>query len=162
MNNWHVWSINQQRYRKVQEHLNSLSEVEEYLYPTISKEVDTKSSKKLMYVPLYGNYIFIKYDHGPEMMIELTKCQWLKTYVGICSKQEIEDVRKLSEKTYEELMPARTVQIGDRYKLLGTPFRGFICIVREVNADKLVVSVELFGSDRLVKCCLADIILEGG
>jgi transcription antitermination factor NusG len=161
MNTWHVWSIAQQRYKKVKEYLDSLSDIEEYLYPTITKEVSTKKNKKISYVPLYSNYIFVKYDHGPKTMVELIKCPWLKTYVGPCSSQEIEDVRKLSEKTYEDLVPTTDIKIGNNYRLLGTAFKGLICTVREIYEDKLVVSVELFGSDRIVKCGLDDIILEG-
>jgi len=161
MNAWHVWSINQQRYRKVQEYLDSVSEVEMYLYPTVSKEVSTKHTKRIKYTPLYSNYIFIKYDHSPLMMVKLANCQWLKSYVGPCSQHEIDYVELLTKKTYEELLPPVKIDIGSCYKLIGTPFKGLICTVREMHGDRLLVSVEIFGSDRLVKCCLDDIMLEG-
>jgi transcription antitermination factor NusG len=161
MNTWHVWSISQQRYKKVKEYLDGLPEVEEYLYPTVTKEVTTKNSRKISYVPLYSNYIFVKYNHDNRTMGLLSKCSWLKTYVGPCSFQEIDRVKNLSEKTYEDLIHDVNVEVGHSYKLLGTIFKGLFCTVQEIHNDKLVVSVELFGSDRLVKCGLDDIILEG-
>ena len=60
---WHVWTIVQQRYRKVEEFLESVSGIEEVLYPTVVKEYNTKSGKKTRDVPLYSNYIFVRYDN---------------------------------------------------------------------------------------------------
>jgi len=162
MNKWHVWTIISQRNKKVIEFLSELSNIDSYLYPTIEKTYDTKSGKRVKNIPLYNNYIFIKYEHNNYMLNEIGKCQWIKEYVGVCSDKEIVNIERLSEEKYEDIIVhKRKVEKGVSYKLKETPFKDMMCTVVEVNNDKLVVAVELFGSDRLIKCSIDDIYLEG-
>jgi len=159
---WHVWMMNHQRFNRVREYLDEIEGIETYLYPTISKEVISKGGKhSTKKVPLYSNYIFIKYRHTPKLFVELSDCPWLKGYVGVCSDDEVKSVRDLTFRKYEDLVPTSDLRVGGSYKLYGTIFKGMTCTVREINNDKLVVSVTLFGSDRLVRCSIDDIILEG-
>lgn len=157
---WHVWTITQQRYKRVKEFLDSLTEINEYFYPTVIKEYQTKSGKKTRNVALFGNYIFIRYEHDDYLRAKISSSNWIKDYVGTCSQEEMEDVLVLSKKKYEDLIPTNEVQEGHSYKLIGTPFVDMTCTVVDIDGDKLVVSVELFGSGRLVKCSVNDIDLE--
>ena len=157
---WHVWTINQQRYKRVKEFLDSLTEINEYFYPTVIKEYQTKSGKKTRDVALFGNYIFIRYEHNDYLHAKISSSNWIKDYVGTCSQKEMKDVLILSKKKYEDLVPTNEVQIGYSYKLIGTPFVDMTCNVVSIDGDKLVVSVELFGSGRLIKCSINDIDLE--
>ncbi len=157
---WHVWTINQQRYKRVKEFLDSLAEINEYFYPTVIKEYQTKSGKKTKDIALFSNYIFIRYEHSNQIHAQISSNAWIKDYVGKCSKKEMKDVLALSKKKYEDLVPTSEVQTGRRYKLIGTPFADMTCTVVEIDGDKLVVSVELFGSGRLIKCSINDINLE--
>lgn len=162
MKNWHVWTIDQNRYRRIEEFIQGIPEVESYLYPLISKEYDTGKSKKLKDIPLYSNYIFLFYNHSPELLNKLTLCPWIKTYVGVCSQEEIEDVKELTKKRYEDLVPTKELEVGNRYRLKGTPFKGLICTIVDIlDKDKLVVTVELFGADKFIKCSIEDLELEG-
>jgi transcription antitermination factor NusG len=161
MNDWHIWTLTQQRYKHVVDFLNETPEVETFLYPTVVKEYDTKNGKRKRDVPLYSNYIFLKYRNNPRMFNRLSTCPGLKNYVGECSEQEIAAMEELTKKKYEDLVPAADVKVGSNYKLIGTPFKGFICTVRSKEGAKLVVTVEVFGSDRLLKCSVEDISLEG-
>jgi len=158
---WHVWTIVQQRNKKVEEFLTGLLDIDKYLYPTVVREYDTVHGKKSKNIPLYNNYIFIKYNHTEEISAKISKCQWIKDYVGICSSEEIKEIEKLSKKRYEDIIPSSTIKVGSVYKLMDTPFKGMTCTVVEILGDKLVVSVELFGSARLIKCSIDDIYLEG-
>lgn len=158
---WHTWTINQQRYKRVREYLDSLSEIREILYPTAVKEYVTKSGWKKKDVPLYSNYIFLKYTQNNHIEAKLEDCEWVKDYVGVCSPQEIEKVMALSDKNYDELVPSESLEVGKTYKLASGPFRDMICTVVDINGEKLTVSVVLFGSDRLIKCSTNDIDLEG-
>lgn len=159
MDTWHVWTINQQRHKRVKEFLESLPEVNEYFYPTAIKEYQTKSGKKTKDVPLFSNYIFIRYERNNQVHTKLSSNTWIKDYVGKCSKEEMKDVLALSKKKYEDLIPTSGVQKGHSYKLIGTPFVDMTCTIVDIDGDKLVVSVELFGSGRLVKCSINDIDL---
>ena len=160
MSKWHVWTINQQRYKRVREFLDGLVEIDEYFYPTVVKEYNTKSGKKSRDVPLFSNYIFIKYEQNVLLSSKISNNTWIKDYVGTCSQKEMEDVLVLSKKKYEDLVPTTEVQVGHSYKLIGTPFIDMTCTVVEIDGDRLVVSVELFGSGRLIKCSINDIELE--
>ena len=161
MGEWHVWTINQQRHRRVEEFLENLEGVSEYFYPTVIKEYRTKSGRKTKDVPLFSNYIFIKYEPNNLLHTRISANTWIKDYVGKCSQKEMEEVLVLSKKKYEDLVPTSEVQKGYSYKLIGTPFRDMTCTVVDIDGDKLVVAVELFGSDRLIKCSINDIALEG-
>jgi transcription antitermination factor NusG len=160
MAEWHVWTITQQRHKRVKEFLDSLPEVNEYFYPTVIKEYNTKSGKKTRDVALFSNYIFIRYEYNNHLQEKISNNNWIKDYVGVCSKKEMKNVLALSKKKYEDLVPTSEVQTGRSYKLIGTPFVGMTCTVVEIDDDKLVVSVELFGAGRLVKCSINDIDLE--
>jgi transcription antitermination factor NusG len=159
MSDWHVWVINQQRYKAVEEFLESLDEIEEFLYPTVIKEYETKSGKKSKNVPLYRDYIFIKYKNNNRLFTRLESFLWIKAYLGVCSEKEVEKVEELSYKNYDEIVPPSEVIEGSRYKLIGTPFKGMSCTVVSVEGNKLIVAVKLFGSDRMIKCSIDDIDL---
>jgi len=158
---WHVWTIDQNRYKRIKEFIDELSEVESCLYPLVSKDYQVRGVTKTKEVPLYSNYIFLFYEDSPELSNKLIDCQWVKTYVGICPLDEIESVKKLSKRKYEDIIPTELITIGHSYKLSGTPFRGFTCTVVDIDGSKLTVSVELFGSEKYIKCAIDDISLEG-
>jgi len=161
MNSWHVWTINPQRYKKAEEFLSNITEIDTYIYPTVVKEYSTKTGWKKKDIPLYSNYIFIKYKHTNHIHSRLENCLWIKDYLGVCSQQEIMQIKKLSEQKYEDIMPGTEIKENHSYKLTGTPFKGMICTVVDINGEKLTVSVELFGSARLIKCSIYDINVEG-
>jgi transcription antitermination factor NusG len=161
MKSWHVWTIVQQRYKKAEEFLEMVPEIDKVLYPTVVKEYATKSGWKKKDVPLYSNYIFIRYHHNSTLYAKLCECPWIRDYVGVCSQKEIKEVKALSKRKYEDLIPANEVLEGHSYKLKGTPFKEMRCTVVSIDGNKLVVSVEIFGSDRLIKCLVDDIDLEG-
>lgn len=161
MDIWYVWTIVQQRHKRVSEFLDTLDGISEYFYPTVVKEYTTKSGKKSRDIPLFSNYIFIKYSYTDDLHRAIIDNPWIKDCLGTCSQKEMDDVLVLSKKKYDDLVPTSTVCKNHSYKLVGTPFKGMICRVVSIEKDKLVVSVELFGSDRLIKCSINDINLEG-
>lgn len=161
MKTWHVWTIDQNRYKRVREFVNGLSEIESCLYPLISKDYQVKGITKTKEVPLYSNYIFLLYDSSPELLNKMATCQWIKTYVGICPVEEIEGVKELCKKKYEDIIPTNEAKIGHSYKLSGTPFQGLTCTIVNIDGPKLTVAVELFGLEKYIRCSINDIALEG-
>jgi len=158
---WHVWTMIGARWEKVCEFLSELNDIEEFIYPTVKREYSTKSGWKSKDVPLYTNYVFIKYNHNNKLHIKLEEHPWIREYVGPCSIGEIKEVRKLSERKYEDIMPTNEPRVNMVVKLTGTPFKGMTCMIKEIDGDKLTVSVMIFGAERLVKCGIDDINLEG-
>ena len=158
---WYVWTINQQRYNKVADLLDELEEVEEYLYPTVIREYETKAGKKTRDVPLYSNYVFIKYKHSSKLHTLLLESPWIYQYLGRCPDKDIESVKRTATKKYEDLVPTNGVVVGHAYKLKGTPFKEMSCTVVSIDGNNVTVAVELFGSDRMIKCLIEDIDLEG-
>lgn len=154
---WYIWTINQQKYKRLREYLDSVVEIKDILYPTVVKDYSTKAGWKKKDIPLYSNYIFLNYAHDNHVHAKLEDCKWIKEYIGICSQQEIEDVRALVDKNYDELLAGESLQVGQTYKLSAGPFRDMMCTVVNINGEKLTVSVSLFGSDRLIKCSMADV-----
>ena len=161
MTNWHVWTISPQRHKRVEEFLETAPGVVNYLYPMVEREYKTKAGKRTKGVPLYNNYIFIEYDNTNGTKSYVDRCEWIKDYIGICSKEEIKQVKSMSSQKYEDIMPMSEIKIGSSYKLTGTVFKGMTCTVANVDGEKLTVSIEIFGSDRLIKCAKDDINLEG-
>jgi transcription antitermination factor NusG len=161
MEAWHVWTILPQRYKKVEDFLQTAPGVINYLYPTVEQEYETKAGKKTKGIPLYNNYIFIKYKGNNNLHTRLSNCPWIKDYIGLCSKEEMAQVKKMASQKYEDIMPTSEIKEGRDYKLKGTVFKDMMCTVVSIDGDRLVVSIELFGSDRLIKCSKDDINLEG-
>lgn len=160
VNNWHAWALAYRQYKQAVDFLNEIPEIETFLYPTTVKEYNTKNGKRKKAIPLYRDYIFIKYLHTPKMASVLSSCPGMKDYVGKCSDQEIIIMKELTNKKYEDLIPVIDVRVGNSYKLIGTPFKGFTCTVKDKDGSRLIVIVEVFGSDRVVKCSIDDISLE--
>jgi len=154
---WHVWSINQQKYKKVLDFIKTVDEIVDVFYPL----VETSRKNKRSEIPLYANYLFLKYEHTNALMNTLLSSPYFYTYVGKCSESEVERVAKLTEKTYEEILVDDKLVIGNYYKLKSTPFKGMFCRIVSLDGDKVVVAIELFGSDRLLKCSIDDILTEG-
>ncbi|RLI62845.1 MAG: hypothetical protein DRO67_06760 [Candidatus Asgardarchaeum californiense] len=157
---WHVWTITAQKYKFVEEYLESLSAVNDFLYPMVDREYITKHGRRIRKIPLYNNYIFINYQHNETNDLLLSTNQWIHDYIGVCSDQEIERVKDLSRYKYDEIIPTHNIRKGYSYRLKNTPFKGMICTVVDIDKNSLIVSIELFGSARLIKCDVEDIELE--
>ena len=67
----------------------------------------------------------------------------------------------MSNRKYEDLIPTSELVVGHVYKLKGTPFRDMNCTVVNIEGNNVTVAIELFGSDRMIKCLIEDIDLEG-
>jgi transcription antitermination factor NusG len=161
MNDWHVWTISSQKYKKVENFLKTAPGVINYLYPMVEREYETKAGKRTKGVPPYNNYIFIEYDNDNGTQAYVDRCEWIKDYIGICSRSEMKQVKRVANQNYEDIMPMSEIKVGSRYKLKGTPFKGWDCKVVAVDGDKLTVSVEIFRGEHVVKCSREDINLEG-
>ena len=94
MTNWHVWTVVANRQKRILGFLSELNEIDDFLYPMAEKEYKTKKGKKIKNIPIYANYIFIKYDHTPSMSLAIEQCPWISTYIGECSNEEMSKVQE--------------------------------------------------------------------
>jgi len=157
MSGWHVWTVIANRYNKIKEFLTNLPEIEDFTYPLAEKEVKTKSGKKIKYIPLYTNYIFLKYEHNVKTESVIECCPWICSYIGKCSQEEIKQVKMLDRQRYEDVISDGELYVGKQIKMIGTPFKGMISRVVKIDNDKLVVSINLFGDEKFIKCSINDV-----
>ena len=47
--------------------------------------------------------------------------------------------------------------VGKQVKMIKTPFKDMLSRIVEIDGEKLVVSITLFGDERLVKCSANDV-----
>ena len=154
---WYVWTINANRYVKILEFINRIEEIKDVLYPLAEKEYSTKSGVKVREVPLYVNYLFMKYEHNNEIMAKLEECPWIHNYLGPCSLDDIKNVRKLDRSKYEDIIHSNKLEIGSQVKLIGTVFKGMVATLVGIDGNKLAVSIKILGGERAIKCSIDDI-----
>jgi len=155
--NWHAWSILNNKQRKVMEFLSELNLVDDFLCPMAIRELKTKSATKTVAAPVYSNYIFICYTHDKNSEADLKKCPWIAKYVGPCSDSEIEVIKSLNNKKYDELIPAKELKEGMVVKMAKAPFNGWDATIIDIIGDKLFVSLYVFGAERIIKCGVDDV-----
>ena len=124
------------------------------------KKYSTKKGDRIKDIPIYANYIFIKYDHNPVYSIAIEQCPWISTYVGICKPEEMIGVQEQNKKDYDDLVPVDQLEIGSVVKLVKTPFAGWEATVVGIDGDKLSVSITILGADRIIKCNIDDVNTE--
>ena len=163
MNKWHVWSVMGNRHNRIHEFLSNLQlidVIEDFLYPVMRKEYSTKSGKRIKDLPIYANYIFINYDHCDITEEMIGSCPWISEYVGKCSDEEILRVKEQNNKSFAELVDVSTIKKGDVVKLISTPFAGWEADVVDVLDNKLMVSITILGSERVIKCSIDDVAIQ--
>ena len=154
---WYVWTINPQKYKKILRFLEYLSEIEEILYPIVYQEYNTKSGIKTREVPLYSNYLFIKYKYSIELLSKLDNCTWISSYIGKCPIDEINRIKKINRLRYEDVVPDNIVEVGKSVELINTAFSGMKAVLVGISGDTLFVSIKIFGDDRIIKCSINDV-----
>jgi len=154
---WYVWTISANRYKEVRKFIDNVPEIKDVLYPIVEKEYSTKHGVKTREVPLYINYLFMKYEHNSDIAAKLGICPWIYNYLGLCSLEEIKRVRELDKSKYEDIIHTNKLEIGMQIKLIGTVFKGMIATLVGIDGNKLVVSIRILGGERAVKCSIDDI-----
>lgn len=144
---WHIWVIKQGKYGEVEKFLQTVTEVEEFLYPTVSKEYRASSGNiKKRRVPLYSGYLFIKYITTPETHQKLRAFPFLTTYVGRCGSNDISFISTIKELEYLNTV-LRQFEVGDIVKVNTGPFKNFEGEINAVNSNSLTVSLRVFGRE---------------
>ena len=160
MSPWHIWTVAANRQKRILKFLSELDFIDDFLYPMAEKRYSTKKGDKIKNIPIYANYIFIKYEHNPITSQSIERCPWISTYVGICSEDEMRSVKEQNKKDYDDLISVEQLEIGSVVKLIKTPFAGWDASIVDIDGDKLFVSITILGADRTIKCSTDDVNIK--
>jgi len=141
---WHIWVIKLNKFEKVEEYIKGLSEIEEYLYPTMIKEYKTGKVVKRRRVPLYSGYLFMRYIDTPEVFHKLNTFPFITTYVGKCTRDDLELVRKVKNLEYLNYVN-KVIHVDDVVKINSGPFKDFSGTVISTSSSNICVVLSVFG-----------------
>lgn len=142
---WHIWVVKPNRYSHVETFLNEISEIEEILYPTETKEFKLKNNaKRKKRVPLYSGYLFLKYKQEASLYEKLSANPFITTYVGTCTGKDLEKVKEVKD-LEEWNVVNKKFELDDLIQINSGPFKDFSGDVIGINSGNIVVSVEVFG-----------------
>jgi len=159
---WHVWSVNVKHHKRILKFLKKLPQIKDTLIPIMEKEyIDKRSSKKkIKEIPLYGNYIFLKYKFDGALVNLLTSNQFFYRYLGECTPEEAERIEEFKHKNYREFLKEEDLEPGMKVKLIKDPFKGIVGSVKHVSGKNVSVILEFFGQQVEIRCKLDDIRTE--
>lgn len=163
-NKWHVWSVNIKQHKRIMSFLKDMKEVKDILIPIMEKEYRCLKSdkKRVKETPLYGNYIFLKYEAEDEQKVVniLTRNPFFYRYVGLCTNDEATDLENFKYKNYREFLKEEDLEIGMPVKIVKDPFKGLTGTVKDVSGNKVSVGLKIFGTLVEVKLNIEDLRTE--
>lgn len=161
-NRWHVWSVNIKQHKRIMRFLKDFPAVRDALIPIMEKETKCAKSdeKKIKEVPLYGNYIFLKYEDEHAVVTRLTSNPLFYRYVGLCTADEAETLEDFKTKNYREFLKEEDLEPGMDVKIIKEPFKGLMGVVKDVSGEKVSVELRIFGTLVEVKLKLDDLRTE--
>jgi transcription antitermination factor NusG len=142
---WHVWVVRPGKFDTVAKYIaESVPEVKEVLYPTVTKQINEKKKKR---VPLYAAYIFLRYDHTPLVWHKLNSNPFVTNYVGPCTAKDLASVESLKKVETLNYTKTKTFVQGDLIKVNSGPFKDFSGRVISAGANYIQIVVSVFGRE---------------
>lgn len=139
---WYSWVIKRNRFDNVVSFIKeNVPEVDQFFYPLIKKEYQTKKGTKVVDRPLYEGYLFLRYDNADVVFHKLRAYPFITTFAGTVSEDEIQRMEESQGKLIAEIRTSRYLP-GDVVVLLSGPFKGFDAIVTSTDGNHLQVRVD--------------------
>ena len=139
---WRAWVIKRNRFDSVVSFIKEhIPEVDQFFYPLIKKEYQTKQGTKIKDRPLYEGYLFLRYDNADEVYHKLRSYPFVTTFAGPVSAEEIQRMQDSQGKLLSEIRTSK-YRPGDRVVLLSGPFKGFESQVIATSGGNLRVVIE--------------------
>ena len=162
MNKWYVWSVNVKYHKKILKFLKKLPQIKDNLIPIMEKEYYNKAGDKKIVkeIPLYGNYIFLKYTNDAEIFNILNANQFFYRFLGECTDVEACRIEEFKHKHYREFLKEEDLEPGMKVKLVTEPFKGLIGIIKNISGKNVSVLLEFFGQPVEIRCKLEDLRTE--
>jgi transcription antitermination factor NusG len=151
---WFVWSVKTGKFDTVKKYIEeSVPEVKQVLYPTVTKERVLKSGEaKKSKVPLYSGYMFLQYAHdekNPKVWLKLNKHPFISTYVGPCTPADLVSVNSLQKLEVVNNEAVKKFHVGDAVRVNGGVFSGNTGTVIDISSN--TVRVDMNVSNKTMK-----------
>ena len=123
----------------------------EVFLPKIQVQSRRKDRKKMIHVPLFPGYVFVRTDLNPHSQLEVLKTVGVVRFVGNASgplsvHADAVESLKLMVSTSGKIQTGARLQKGDRVVVVNGPFVGVQGIfVRYRNLNRVVVNVDALG-----------------
>jgi len=138
---WFAWVIKRNRFDIVVSYIKEhVPEVDQYFYPLIKKEYQTKKGVSVKDRPLYEGYLFLRYDSPEIVFHKLRSSPFITTFAGNVSEDEIVRMQAAQGKLLSELKVSKYLP-GDQVVLLSGPFKGFDATISHSDGTHLQVCV---------------------
>lgn len=138
---WFSWVIKRNRLEVVLSYIKEhVPEVDQYFYPLIKKEYQTKKGVRIKDRPLYEGYLFLRYDCPDVVFHKLRNSPFITTFAGTVSEDEIARMQAAQGRLLSELKTSK-YQSGDQVVLLSGPFKGFDATISHYDGTNLQVCV---------------------
>jgi transcription antitermination factor NusG len=156
LSKWFAWTYSSGKQRKVLEFVSDLVDIEDFMCPMCEKDYKTKNGTRVKKLPVFDNYIFLKYRHSNQLFSTIKDFQWMSNFIGSCTDEEIKRVGTFNNKRYRDV-ESIVLEPGMEVRMIDTPFKDMYAVIVEVDGERLVVSIRLFSDERLVKCSTKDV-----
>lgn len=139
---WYSWVIRRNRFDAVVAFIkDQVPEIDQFFYPLIKKEYQTKRGTRIKDRPLYEGYLFLRYDNPAVVYHKLRAYPFITTFAGPVSSEEIERMQASQGKLLSELRTSK-YRPGERVVLLSGPFKGFDAQILRADGETLRVVIE--------------------
>lgn len=145
---WHVLYVRANHEQKVA-NLLQLQQLESFV-PKIKKVRKYKSCKRVIFVPLFPSYVFVKIESSLDLHKALSlqsSCYFIKFAEkhALITEEEIRRIKLLSkiDGLKEVELNSKSIKIGETKLLKISPFEGMECEVMNVkNKNKITVRIK--------------------
>ena len=145
---WHVLYVRANHEQKTT-HLLKFKQLDSFL-PKIKKFRKYKNCKKVIFLPLFPSYVFVKIESSLDLhkALSLKSCSSFVKFAGkyaLITEEEINRIKLLSkiDGLKEIEMDSKPIKIGETKLLTVSPFEGIECEVMNVNnKNKIIVRIK--------------------
>ncbi|MEE4357422.1 MAG: UpxY family transcription antiterminator [Desulfococcaceae bacterium] len=140
-----------------------LKKSKEIFLPKITVQSRRKDRKKMIRVPLFPGYVFVKTDLEPRAHLDILKTAGAVQLIGdqkgpISVPEETIISLKIMADADETLMTGSRFTAGDRVMVTGGPFAGVIGIFsRYKGLDRIIVNIDLLGQFAAAEVAESDV-----
>jgi len=135
----------------------------EVYLPRIQVPSKRRDRKKMIHVPLFPGYIFVRTDLNPYQQLEIVKTVGVVRFVGnrqgpLPVRTEAIESLRIMVASDRDIVTGRRLRRGDRVRVTAGPFAGVVgTFVRYRGQSRVVVNIEALGQYAAVEVDLDDV-----
>ena len=160
---WYVVKVLPGKERKITEHFNkeislgNIKNIERFICPLEKEYIQVKNKKVIREKVLYSGYLYFE----TERRLEIDELKFISTFPEIMSMggdktpiclSETDIRRILKDETLDSHIKSKTSKysVGDHVIIIDGPFKDFNAIISEINDEKIILEVKIFGRSTTV------------